>query len=66
MIYYILVVVLLGTFDILQMKAENQKKEIKVYVILMLLAGLFGIFYFLNPQRTSFSRALLSLIGIKE
>jgi len=66
MVYFILVLVGLGIFDILQMKTKNQKKEIVVYVIFMLLAGLFGIYYLSNPERTSFSKLLLSLMGIKE
>ncbi|HHU79527.1 MAG: hypothetical protein ACOX27_02730 [Caldicoprobacterales bacterium] len=65
MVYFILVMAGLGTYDILQMKAKKQKKETVVYIILMLLAGLFGIFYFADPERTSFSKLILTITGRK-
>ncbi|HHU50177.1 MAG: hypothetical protein ACOYEH_00445 [Caldicoprobacterales bacterium] len=65
MIYFIIIMAGLGVYDILQMKTKKQKKEIVVYVIFMLLVGLFGIFYYIDPERTSFSKLLLSIIGRK-
>ncbi|HHT64715.1 MAG: hypothetical protein ACOX25_10545 [Caldicoprobacterales bacterium] len=65
MFYLILVIIGLGILDIFQMRKRGEKKEIAVYVIFMLLVGLFGIFYFTDPER-SFSKLILSFIGIKE
>ena len=59
MIYFIIIMAGLGVYDILQMKTKKQK-EIVVYVIFMLLVGLFGIFYYIDPERTSFSKLLLN------
>ncbi|HHY81828.1 MAG TPA: hypothetical protein GX505_03990 [Clostridiales bacterium] len=66
MVYFIIVLAGLGIYDILQMKAKKQKKEAVIYAIFMVLVGLFGIFYFTDPERTSFSKLLITLIGIKE
>jgi len=65
MFYLILIMAVLGTFDIIQMKAKKQKKEIAVYVAFMLLVGLFGIIYYANQDRASFTKLLFSLLGRK-
>lgn len=66
MVVFILVLAGLGIYDVLQMIAKKQKKEAVIYVTFMVLVGLFGIYYFSDPLRTSFSKLLISLIGIKE
>jgi multisubunit Na+/H+ antiporter MnhB subunit len=63
MVYLILVIVIVSIRDIKDLKSKNRKKDLYVYVIIMLLVGALGIFYYLNPERDSFSKTLLSLIG---
>jgi len=61
MVYLILAVVVLSIWDIRYLK--NKKKDLFVYVILMLLVLSFGIFYFANPERDSFLAVMYSLLG---
>ncbi|HHW47875.1 MAG TPA: hypothetical protein GXX14_04545 [Clostridiaceae bacterium] len=63
MVYLILVIIIISIRDIKYLVSKNMKKELYVYVTIMLLAGAFGIFYYLNPERDSFSKIMLSLIG---
>ncbi len=66
MFYLILLMAGLGAYDIIQMRAKKQKKQIVVYIVFMLLVGIFGIFYFSSPDRTSFAKLLLTIIGRKD
>jgi len=63
MIYLILVIIIVSIKDIKDLISQNKKKDLFVYVIIMLLVGAFGIFYYSNPEHDSFSKILLSLIG---
>lgn len=63
MIYLIVTIVILSIWDIKDLIKRSKKKEIYVYVIFMILVGAFGIFYYINPERDSLSKILLSLIG---
>lgn len=63
MIYFILLIVALSIRDIIYLKSKKLKKDLYAYIGIMLLVGAFGIFYYLNPERESFSKILLSLIG---
>lgn len=63
MVYLILVIVILSIKDIKDLISQNKKKELYVYVIFMLLVGAFGVFYYSNPERDSFAKIFLSLIG---
>jgi hypothetical protein len=45
------------------MKSKNQKKDIFVYILFMLMVAVLGLFYLSNPERDSFSEILLSLFG---
>ncbi|HOB20210.1 MAG TPA: hypothetical protein PK830_04695 [Candidatus Atribacteria bacterium] len=66
MFYLLLVMAGLGAYDIMQMRAKKQTKQMVVYIVFMLLVGIFGIFYFSDPDRTSFAKLVLTLIGRKE
>ena len=59
MLALFLVMIMLSIFDIRQMKAKRQIKETVLYILFMLMVGLFGIFYFSNPERDSFVKSLL-------
>jgi len=63
MVYLILVIIIVSIWDIKDLKSRNKKKDLYVYVSIMLLVSALGIFYYLNPERDSFSKILLSLIG---
>jgi len=63
MVYLIFVIVILSIKDIKDLISQNNKKDLYVYIIFMLLVGAFGIFYYSNPERDSFSKILFSLIG---
>jgi len=63
MVYFFLVMIGLSVFDIRQMKAKKQKKEMVVYLLFMLTVGLFGIFYFSDPERDSFVKVLISFLN---
>jgi hypothetical protein len=63
MVYLIIIIVIVSIKDIKDLISQNKKKDLYVYVTIMLLVGAFGIFYYLNPERDSFSKILLSLIG---
>lgn len=63
MVYLILVIIIVSIWDIKDLKSRNKKKDLYVYVTIMLLVGALGIFYYLKPERDSFSEILLSLIG---
>jgi len=66
MIYFFLVLAGLTVMDLIQMITKKQKREIAVYLAFMLLVGLFGIFYYSDPERTSFTGLLFSFIGLGE
>ena len=63
MVYLILVIVIVSIKDIKDLISQNKKKDLYVYITLMLLVGALGIFYYSNPERDSFSKILFSLIG---
>jgi len=63
MVYLILVILIVSIRDIKNLVSKNRKKDLYVYVIIMLLVGAFGIFYYSNPGCDSFSKMILSLIG---
>ncbi|HHV95766.1 MAG TPA: hypothetical protein GXX37_04715 [Clostridiaceae bacterium] len=63
MIYLILVIAILGIKDIKYLLSKNIKRDLYVYIALMLLDIALGIFYYSNPERDSFSKIVLSLIG---
>lgn len=63
MVYLVLIIVIVSIWDIKDLKTKNQKKDIFVYITFMLLVGALGIFYYINPERDSFSEIMLSLIG---
>lgn len=63
MIYLILIIVIISIWDIKDLKTKKKKKDMYVYVAIMLLVTAFGIFYYSNPERDSFSKIILSLIG---
>ncbi|KNY28840.1 hypothetical protein [Pseudobacteroides cellulosolvens] len=63
MIYLIIVILIISIFDIKDMKKNNQKKDMIVYISFMLLIGVFGILYLSNPDQDSLSEIFLSLVG---
>jgi multisubunit Na+/H+ antiporter MnhB subunit len=63
MIYLLLVIVVVSIRDIMDLTSQKKKKDLYVYVAIMLLVTAFGIFYYSNPERESFSKIMLSLIG---
>ena len=63
MIYLILVIAILGIKDIKYLLSKNIKRDLYVYIALMLLDIALGILYYSNPERDSFSKIVLSLIG---
>lgn len=65
MVYLLLVIVIVGINDILYLKSRN-KKDLYIYLILMLLISAFGIFYYTNPEKDSFAKIMLSLTGKKD
>lgn len=63
MIWLILVIIAVSIKDIRDMASGKRKKDMIVYIAIMMLVTAFGIFYFLKPERDSFSKMILSLIG---
>ncbi len=63
MAYLVISILILSIWDIKEMKKKNQRKDIIIYIFLMLVVGAVGAFYLSDPQRESFSEKLLSLIG---
>ena len=63
MVYLILVIIILSIIDIKDLKSKKQKKDLYVYVAIMLLVTALGIFFYTDPDRDSFAKILLSLIG---
>ncbi|WHH57958.1 hypothetical protein [Petroclostridium sp. X23] len=63
MVYLMSIIILLSILDIKDMKSKNQKKDIFVYILFMLMVAVLGLFYLSNPERDSFSEILLSLFG---
>jgi|GEM_PF-890030 len=63
MVYTIIAIIILSIRDIKDMISKNKKKDLYVYIIIMLLVSAFIIFFYLNPESDSFSKILLSLIG---
>jgi hypothetical protein len=63
MVYLILVIVIVSIRDIKNLISKNKKRDLYVYITIMLLVGAFGVFYYSNPERDSFSKIVLSLIG---
>lgn len=65
MTYLILLIIGLSIMDLKEMKVKKLKRERTVYVVLMLLASLFCILYFSNPDQKSLSVILLSIFGME-
>lgn len=63
MVLFLMVTCILLVVDLKNLWGKAPKWEIAVYMVLMLLAGLFGAFYYSNPDAESFSRIMLSMIG---
>lgn len=63
MVLFLVVTCFLLVVDLKNLWGKVPKWEIAVYMVLMLLAGLFGAFYYSNPDAESFSKIMLSLIG---
>lgn len=63
MVYLIIAIVIVSIKDIKDLISQNKKKELYVYIIMMSLVAVFGIFYYSNPERDSFAKIFLSLIG---
>jgi len=57
------VIVIVSIIDIKELISQNKKKDLFVYVAIMLLVSALGIFYYSNPERDSFAKTVLSLIG---
>lgn len=66
MVLYLIVTGVLFIVDLKNLWGKAQKREIVVYMVLMLLAGLFGSFYLANPDLTTIPEIMLSLIGQEE
>lgn len=62
-----LLIVLIGLsiIDLKDLNARNLKRERAVYIGLMILAALFGVLYFLNPDQISLSGILFKMIGLE-
>lgn len=63
MVYLILVIIAVSIKDIRDMASRKRKKDMIVYIAIMTLVTAFGIFYLSKPDRDSFSKMILSLIG---
>ncbi len=63
MVYFVIVIVLVSLVDIKDLISQNKKRDLYVYVAIMLLVGAFGLFYYINPDRDSLSKILISLLG---
>ncbi len=59
------VLIVFGIIDYRSMKKEKLKKEILPYLILMVLAGTFAVFYLTNPHRESFTYLVIKLFKLK-
>lgn len=60
--YLMLVIVILSINDILYLRSRG-KKEICVYLLLMVLVGALVFFYYSDTERDSFAKIIFSLIG---
>lgn len=63
LILFILIIVL-GIFDIYKMYSKNQKKEIIVYIGMVIITLVFGYIYTSNSYKTSFSQIVMSFLGM--
>jgi multisubunit Na+/H+ antiporter MnhB subunit len=62
MVYLILVIIAVSIIDIRKLALQKRIKDLAVYAAVMLLVTAFGIFYFSDPERKSFSNIVLSLL----
>jgi multisubunit Na+/H+ antiporter MnhB subunit len=63
MVYLVLVIIAVSIRDIWDLASRKKKKDMIVYIAIMLLVTALGIFYFSNPERDSLSKIILSFVG---
>ena len=59
------ILIVLGIVDYRAMKKAKLKKEIVPYLIFMVLAGVFAVFYLSNPHQESFTYLVIKLFNLK-
>ena len=59
------ILITLGCIDYQSMKKAKLKKELVPYLILMILAGAFAVFYLTNPHQESFIYIVIKLFKLK-
>lgn len=63
-IIFTFVIILLGIYEILDLKKKGQTKDIYVYIGLMLPTAALGYYYLSDIYRESFIAALFNLLGL--
>ncbi|PKM72173.1 MAG: hypothetical protein CVU91_10615 [Firmicutes bacterium HGW-Firmicutes-16] len=59
------ILIVFSIFDYRSMKKAKLKKEMVSYLILMVLAGAFAVFYLTNPHQESFTYLVIKLFKLK-
>ncbi|MDD2417694.1 MAG: hypothetical protein PHR24_00425 [Oscillospiraceae bacterium] len=65
MIFYLVLVLGIGAYDIICLKKKQIKKDVVIYISLMALATVLGIVYFLQTDEKSLAGYILNLINIE-
>ncbi len=63
MIVLLIFITVLSIKDAIALKSKIKMKDWVAYVIAIILAGIFIVFYISNPDRDSISKIVLSLVG---
>ena len=64
MIYYLMFFALGIFIDYKDLKNSKQKADIVFYIIAMILALGFAVWYYINPNRMGISEYLIKLLGL--
>lgn len=62
---FFLITIIISIVDVRSMLKLKYKKEIIPYFVLMLLSGLVGFLYLIDPYRKSIIYLILAIFGIK-
>lgn len=66
MLLLAVIIILLSTFEIIQLRKNKQRKEMVIFVCFAAVAFAFGIFYISNPYRNSLAYYVLAFFGFYE
>ena len=65
MIYYIAGLCIYGIFDFIELLENSKTHEKIIFILFLIIALSFGIWYFSAYEKPSFTRGLIDLFGMK-